>query len=75
MTCRELTALLTDFLEGRMPLGERVRLRLHLLGCRHCRAYLRQMRQTLLLLGSLPDEPPPPEVRDSLRRHFARRKP
>ena len=66
LTCAELTELVTDYLEGRLPFMQRVRFHLHIGMCRHCRAYLRQMRVTLETLGRLPDPVVPPEVRDEL---------
>jgi anti-sigma factor RsiW len=70
ITCRELTELITDYLEGRLGLGDRLRFQLHLGLCRHCRAYLRQMRATVSALGRLPGEGPPPEVEAELLRRF-----
>ena len=49
-TCREITELVTDHLERRLGMAVSLRFRLHLLGCRGCRAFLRQMRQTILVL-------------------------
>jgi len=47
MSCRELTERVTDYLERRLSFGERLRFRVHLGTCRHCRAYLRQMQATI----------------------------
>jgi len=70
ITCRQLTELITDHLEGRLPFLGRVRFQLHLGTCRSCRAYLRQMRQTLAAVGHLQTEPPPADVRDELLARF-----
>ncbi len=70
LTCRELTEVVTDYLEGRMGLAERLRFHLHLGLCRHCRAYLRQMKATARTLGRLPEPKLPPELRDELLRRF-----
>ncbi len=51
LTCQELTELITDYLEGRVSFMDRVRFRLHIGMCRHCRAYLDQMKQTIRTLG------------------------
>lgn len=69
-TCRDITELVTDYLEGRMPFGRRLKFQLHLGMCRHCRAYLRQMRKTVETLGKLPDEPIPDAVKDELMKRF-----
>lgn len=71
LTCKQLTELVTDYLEGRLSLVDRLRFQLHIGMCRHCRAYLRQMKLAIRALGELPPEPMPPAVRDELRRRFA----
>lgn len=53
LTCQEVTELVTDYLEGRQPLLQRMKFQLHLGMCRHCRAYLQQMRFTLAALKQL----------------------
>ena len=72
ITCRELTELVTDYLERRLGPWQRLRFQLHLGLCRHCRAYLRQMRATVDALGQLPlpEAGPPPEVEADLLRRF-----
>ena len=69
-TCQELTELVTDYLEGRLGWWDRVSFQIHLGICPHCRAYLRQMRETVARLGEVPDEPIPDDVRDALLERF-----
>ena len=67
MTCRELTELVTDYVEGKMPLLARVRFQVHLGTCKNCRAYLAQMKATIGALGALgesADVPAPPMPAD-----------
>ncbi len=70
LTCQELTELVTDWLEGRLPFRARVSFQLHLGMCWRCRAYLRQLRVTIRTLGKLPDEPMPGDVRGELMARF-----
>ncbi len=70
LTCKEVTELVTDYLEGRLSFGQRVAFHMHLGMCRHCRAYLRQMKVTIRTLGRLPEEPIPAVVRDELLARF-----
>jgi predicted anti-sigma-YlaC factor YlaD len=70
MTCRELTELVTDYLEKKLPFLDRLRFQLHIGLCAGCRAYLRQMRHTIRVLGHLPPDPLPPAVRDELIERF-----
>ncbi|MEK6606577.1 MAG: zf-HC2 domain-containing protein [Myxococcota bacterium] len=70
LTCKELTEIITDYLEGRLSFMDRLRFQMHIGMCRHCRAYLRQMKLTVATMGRLPDEPIPPETRDALLARF-----
>lgn len=70
MTCKELTELVTDYLESKLSFLDRVRFQFHIGLCLGCRAYLRQMRQTTRVLGALPAEPIPPDVRKALLERF-----
>jgi anti-sigma factor RsiW len=70
LTCRELVELVSDYLEEELPRAERSRFEAHMAGCEHCAAYLRQMRETLHLLGELTDEAMSPEAEAGLRRAF-----
>lgn len=66
LSCKEVTELATDYLEGDLAWRERVRVRLHLWMCRHCRRYLDQMRKVIELLERLPTEPIQSELLDKL---------
>lgn len=70
LTCRELTELVTDYLEGRLSIGQRLRFEVHIGLCGDCRGYLRQMKQTIRALGRLPETPVPPEGLDELLQRF-----
>lgn len=66
LTCQQMTALITDYLEGRMSFIDRVWFVLHTGTCKHCRGYLRQMRLSLAVLVEMPAEPVPDGVMDQL---------
>ena len=66
IACRELVTLVTDYLEDRLSPADRSRFDAHIAGCRHCTAYLAQMRETIRLTGTLREEEIPPELRDAL---------
>jgi predicted anti-sigma-YlaC factor YlaD len=70
LTCRELTELVTDYLEGRQSLVDRLRFEIHLGMCSHCRAYLRQMKQTIRTLGELREEDIPEDLSQRLLVRF-----
>ncbi len=71
LTCQQLTELVTDYLEGRLTLGQKLSFQMHLGMCRHCRSYLKQMRLTLRTVGKIDVEKEvPAEVREDLLKRF-----
>lgn len=57
-TCRDMSELVTGYLEHALPWRVRAGARWHLVLCPACRRYYDQMRQTIRLLSAR--EPPPP---------------
>ena len=57
LTCKELTEVLTDYLEGTMALEDRATLEAHLALCEGCATYVEQMRQVIRTVHELrPDD-------------------
>lgn len=55
LTCKELVALSSDLLDSQLGLREKLAVRRHLLLCRHCRRFIRQMRLTQATVRHLPE--------------------
>ncbi len=53
ITCRELTEVLTDYLEGVMPRKDRARFEVHLAICDGCATYVDHMRQVIATVHEL----------------------
>ncbi len=70
LSCKEITQLVTEYVEGALSLRDRLRFQLHIGMCRHCRAYLRQMKLTARTLGHLPAPELPPEIEAELLARF-----
>ena len=66
LSCQELVELVTDYLEGALPAAERASFEYHIEGCRGCHEYLRQMRRTIELTGSLTPTDISPEAEAAL---------
>jgi anti-sigma factor RsiW len=64
LVCQEMVELITDYLEGALTRSQRRRFEAHLAGCEHCTEYLRQMRATIRLTGSLRAEDLTPAMRE-----------
>ena len=70
MPCRELVELVTDYLEGRLSPADHARFEAHVADCEYCAEYLAQLRQTIRVLGRLPEESLSPEGREALLTAF-----
>jgi anti-sigma factor RsiW len=66
LTCRQLVELVTEYFEDALSPDDRRRFEEHIMSCPPCRAYLEQMRQTIRLLWSIPEETVPPEAEEAL---------
>jgi predicted anti-sigma-YlaC factor YlaD len=70
MTCKELVEVVTDYLEGSMPAQQQLLLEEHLAFCDWCQTYLKQIRETIRLTGTLREDDLTPEARDALLEVF-----
>jgi len=43
LSCKEAAALVSESLDRKLPLGQRIALRMHLIFCRFCRRFSRQV--------------------------------
>ena len=66
LTCRELVELVTDYLEGALPRGDRLNFERHLVWCSWCRDYVEQVRTTIALTGDTEVEEPESPMRERL---------
>ncbi|MET1079063.1 MAG: zf-HC2 domain-containing protein [Pseudomonas sp.] len=55
LSCKELVARSSDFLDGQLSFRGRLAVRAHLGLCRNCRRFIRQMRLVQATLRQLPD--------------------
>jgi anti-sigma factor RsiW len=69
-SCRDIVEIVTDYLEDALSPDVRARVELHLETCPGCLAYLDQMRETVRLLGRLPEESLEPGLREELVHAF-----
>ena len=72
MTCKELTELITDYLEERLSPVDRIRFDRHLSVCTGCVEYLEQMRVTIKALSYKPAVKIPPVIQSNLLAAFRR---
>ena len=70
LNCREVSERASDFLDATLPVRVRLQVRLHLLMCRICREYVRQMALVVGALRRLPRLAPAPELQMKLLAMF-----
>ena len=70
LTCAELVEVISDYIEGALLPGERIRLQEHLTACPGCAAYLTQMRTTIALTGRLRVDELAPDAKADLMQAF-----
>ena len=70
LSCQELVELVTDYFEGALSEGERLRFDDHIGRCDGCKVYLEQMRVTVSLLGHLPQTGLSPDAEAELLAAF-----
>ncbi|HBX56088.1 anti-sigma factor family protein [Pseudomonas sp. UBA2684] len=54
LSCKELVAHSSDFLDGQLNLRQRLSVRAHLAMCRHCRRFIKQLRLSQAVVRKLP---------------------
>ena len=55
LTCKDISETETDHLEGKTSFASRLSFYLHLLYCKYCRRYYRQMKLTIRTIQKLPE--------------------
>ncbi len=72
LVCQEMVELVTDYLEGTLSRSQRRRFEAHLADCENCTEYLRQMRATVRLTGSLTAEDMTAHMREEFTELYRR---
>ena len=70
LTCQELVELVTAYFDGVLSPEDRDRFEQHLVLCDGCAWYVEQMRTTIALAGSSPEEAIPPDSQERLLTAF-----
>lgn len=71
LSCQEVVELVTDYLEGALDAADLRRFEEHLAGCENCTAYLKQLRQTIEVTGTLTLDDLTPEMESELLETFS----
>jgi len=56
LSCAEVVQLVTDYVEGALPAGDRRRFEEHIVICDGCGTHLEQMRTTITVVGRVRED-------------------
>jgi anti-sigma factor RsiW len=70
LPCVDFVELVTEYLEGSLPVTDRLAMERHLAFCSPCVDYLEQMRVTIAVTGTLREQDVPEEVIEPLMAAF-----
>ncbi len=65
-TCRDMSELVTDYLERAVSIRKRLDMWWHLVRCEACRRYYDQVRRTIGLLRNIRPSPPDDSTEDGV---------
>ena len=72
-SCRDATNLMTEEREGRLAGGTRFKYACHMIICGHCRAFRRQLVETIAIVKEIPREEIPAKTEDEIVAAFRAR--
>ena len=55
LTCKELVAFSSDLLDGELSFRQRMAMRRHLMLCRNCRRFIKQMKLVQAVVRHMPE--------------------
>jgi anti-sigma factor RsiW len=70
VSCQEVVELVSDYLEGALPVEEATLFEQHINFCDGCEWYLDQMRAAIATVGRIGEEHVPTEARDRMLTAF-----
>lgn len=66
LSCQELVELVTEYLDGALPVEQRLAFEQHIAICPPCRGYLVEIRETIAVAGELTEDNIRPAARDAM---------
>jgi len=50
LMCRDLAVIASDYIDGELPVLQKMSVRMHLMMCRHCRTFIGNLRESTELM-------------------------
>lgn len=52
LMCRDLATIASDYIDGELPPGQNLSVKMHLMMCRHCRSFIGNLRMSTELINA-----------------------
>lgn len=70
LNCKHLVENSSEYLEGDMTRWQRAKTKFHLMMCRSCNRYVKQLQHTITMLRKLGKTEPSEELQSKLNEHY-----
>lgn len=65
LRCHDIQKIASDYIDKRLPITQRIKIRLHIVICHHCNRFVKQLRATISVIQRLPANEPSTDVVDA----------
>ncbi|MBV34884.1 zf-HC2 domain-containing protein [Kangiella spongicola] len=70
LSCKHIVDLGTDYLDQELGFWKKTEMKMHLMICRHCRRYMKQLKQTIAMLSRWQLKQPTQEQLEQLKSKY-----
>lgn len=65
LSCHDIQKIASDYIDKRLSITQRIKVRLHIFICHDCNRFIKQLRATISVLQRLPANEPSADVVDA----------
>lgn len=70
LSCKKVVENTSEYLDGNLSFSQKLKVKLHLFMCVHCRRYIRQIKQTIQMIGGSQKKQVPSETEKELMQEY-----
>lgn len=73
LSCKHIVDLGTDYLDQELGFWKKTEMKMHLMICRHCRRYMKQLKLTIAMLSRWQLKQPSQEQLEQLKSNYQKK--